>query len=175
MERLVVASAQEISSGMPEFSIQRSAGEPQGTAGAKATQRRSQNAKCRMQKGGAKPLKGRVWRHKIRSAAKPQPKPRGFSRGTRPPSAALLRRTGGKFRKQTSFRFAFRVFGVFRGLPLVGESSPSANNLDYCSGVQSQRPRAPADQGSAPQLNCSAAELPHESGLNKLGCSKTWV
>jgi hypothetical protein len=50
MERQVVASAQEISPAMPEFSIQHSGGEPQGTAGAKATQSHPEaKAECNVQ------------------------------------------------------------------------------------------------------------------------------
>ena len=52
-------------------------------------------------------------------------------------------------------------------------SSQAASNLDYWSAVPSRRLGAPADQRSAPPLNLSAAEKRQESGLDKLGCSKT--
>src|ERR1017187_6963861 len=49
------------------------------------------------------------------------------------------------------------------------DSSQPANNFHFCSAVQSRKLRASADQRSAAHLNRPAAEMPQESGLDKLG------
>jgi hypothetical protein len=191
MERQVVASAQEISSGMPEFSIQRSAGEPQGTAGAKATQRhpqatskpstweeiatpksprgeaRTQSAECR--KAGQSHSK--VGFGGTRSAARQS---RNQSQeGLAAEHVHLPQRCYGGRAENSENRLppaSPSAYSAYSAVYLfAGESSPPANNLDYCSGVQNWRLRAPVDQRSAVHLNRSAAETPQESGLDKLG------